>query len=88
MTGHRATQLRASFVQPAGRLRVVWWITDTALPLTELADDATPELVDALVEERLQAVGPVTWQRLDDAEPTLVANLRTCALIAPEEVTR
>jgi hypothetical protein len=62
MTRQRATQLRARFVQPGGHLRVIWWISNTALPVDALADDARDELRDVLVDDQLQAAGAEAWR--------------------------
>jgi hypothetical protein len=68
-TGARATQLRARFVQPAGQLLVVWWISNTSLRLDELVDDARDELRDVLVDEHLQ-LGREAWHVAENGDGT------------------
>jgi len=66
MTGARATQIRATFLQPGGNLRVVWWVSNAALPLDQLAEDAERDLRDLLVDEHIELVeAPLAWHRAE-----------------------
>lgn len=64
-TRYRATQLRASFLRDGGRLRVVWWISNTALTLDQLVDDARLDLPDLLVREHVQLGRRETWRAFE-----------------------
>jgi len=58
----RATQFRAQFETKFGGERLVtWFVTNHALALTDLVDEASADLPDVLFEHRLQVRGPVRW---------------------------
>jgi hypothetical protein len=86
----RSTQLRASFLQPGGHLRVVWWVSDIGHPLVDLTDDARADLADVLVDRHVQIDGPERWHVADsDSSTWLVLDLHTAEWLDPRrDVTR
>jgi len=59
MSGHRTTQLRATFPLGGDHMRVMWVVTEPA-PLVDLVEDVQTELANLLVDNHL-AVTDVHW---------------------------
>jgi hypothetical protein len=87
-TPPRTTQLRALFLQPGGRLRVVWWISDASLHDDEQIAEVQAELADVLVDRRLTLATAERWHRAAaDGSSWLVMDADARAWLDPRRDT-